>query len=108
MATTKNPEQQGSAPVPANPAGKGGTMPDIDNFSLRDMVEFSAALRQMGTGAGSMQEVAGSIVQYLYENLTDKKNGEKTCVLVRLFRTLPWGELDPGQQAFARNLLAGP
>jgi hypothetical protein len=80
-------------------------MPDIDDFTLKDMVEFSSALRRAGTGAGSMEEVAGSIVQYLYENLTDKKTGENTCVLVRLFKTHPYGDLDAHLQEFARNLM---
>jgi hypothetical protein len=80
-------------------------MPDIDDFTLKDMVGFSSALRQAGTGADSMEEVAGSIVQYLYENLTDKKTGERTCVLVRLFKTHTYGELDGDLQAFARTLI---
>ncbi len=80
-------------------------MPDIEDFTLRDMVGFSAALRRMGSGAASMEEAAGRIVRYLYENLTDKKTGEKNCVLVRLFKTHPWGELDGDLQDFAKNLL---
>jgi hypothetical protein len=80
-------------------------MPNIDNFTLKDMVEFSAALRRMGSGATSMEEVADRIVHYLYENLIDKKTGEKGCVLVRLFKTHPYGELDENLQEFARNVL---
>lgn len=81
------------------------TMANITDFSLKDMVEFSAALRQMGSGAASMEEVANSIVQYLYKNLVDKKTGEKACVLVRLFKTHPYGELDLNLQEFARNVM---
>jgi hypothetical protein len=80
-------------------------MPDIDDFSLKDMVGFSAALRRMGPGAASMEEVADGIVHYLYENLVDKKTGEKGCVLVRLFKTHPYGELDGDLQEFARNVM---
>jgi len=80
-------------------------MPDIADFTLKDMVEFSAALRRMGSGAASMEGVADKIVHYLYENLIDKKTGEKACVLVRLFKTHPYGELDNDLQEFARNAM---
>ncbi len=80
-------------------------MPNIDDFTLKDMVEFSAALRQMGSGAASMEKVADKIVHYLYETLVDKKTGEKGCVLVRFFKTHPYGELDAGLQEFARNVM---
>jgi hypothetical protein len=80
-------------------------MPNIDNFTLKDMVGFSGALRQMGSGAASMEEVADSIVHYLYENIRDKKTGENACVLVRFFKTHPYGELDPELQEFAQKIL---
>jgi hypothetical protein len=80
-------------------------MPNIADFTLKDMVDFSSALRQMGSGAASMEEVADKIVHYLYENLVDKKTGEKSCVLVRLFKTHPYGELDEDLEEFARNIL---
>jgi hypothetical protein len=80
-------------------------MPNIDDFTLKDMVEFSAALRRMGSGAASMEEVADKIVHYLYENLIDKKTGEKGCVLARLFKTHPYGELNEDLKEFARNIL---
>jgi len=80
-------------------------MPSIADFTLKDMVEFSTALRRMGSGAASMEEVADKIVHYLYENLIDKKTGEKDCVLVRLFKTHPYNELDEDLQAFARNVM---
>ena len=80
-------------------------MPNIADFTLKDMVEFSAALRRLGSGATSMEEVADKIVHYLYENLVDKKTGDKCCVLVRLFKTHPYGELDEDLQEFAQNVL---
>ncbi len=82
-------------------------MPNIDDFSLKDMVEFSAALRQTGSGASSMEEVAERIVHYLLKNLTDKKTGEKACVLVRFFKTHPYRNLNADLQDFARNMLGG-
>ena len=80
-------------------------MPDIADFTLKDMVEVSAALRSMGSGAASMEEVADKIVHYLYDHLTDKTSGENACVLVRLFKTHPYAELDDDLQAFASGIL---
>ena len=80
-------------------------MPNINDFTLKDMVEFSAAFRRMGSDAASMDVVANRIVRYLYENLVDKKTGEKGCVLVRFFKTHPYGDLDPCLQEVARSLL---
>lgn len=82
-------------------------MQDIGDFSLKDMVEFSAALRSAGSGAASMEEAADKVVHYLYDNLIDKMTGGKGCTLVRLFKTHPYGELDSGLQEFARTVLKG-
>jgi len=91
--------------IPGYPEGKKDIMSNIDDFTLKDMVEFSAAFRQIGSGAASMEEVADKIVHYLYENLVDKRTGEKGCVLVRLFKTHPYYELDEDLQEFARNAM---
>ncbi|MFA4876007.1 MAG: hypothetical protein WC586_01210 [Methanoregula sp.] len=82
-------------------------MPNIGDFTLKDMVEFSAALRSMGSGAASMEEASDKIVHYLYENLADQKTGEKNCPLVRLFKTHPYDKLDGELQEFAREVLKG-
>ncbi|MFA4825559.1 MAG: hypothetical protein WC593_10440 [Methanoregula sp.] len=80
-------------------------MPDIADFTLKDMVEVSAALRSMGSGAASMEEVADRIVHYLYDHLNDKDGGGNACVLVRLFKTHAYGELDDNLQAFASRIM---
>jgi hypothetical protein len=83
-------------------------MADIADFSLKDMVEFSAALRLMGSGATGIEEVAGRIVHYLYDHLTDGETGERACALVRFFKTHPYGELDADLQQFAAKMLHSP
>ncbi|MHB8163244.1 MAG: hypothetical protein ACYDDV_02725 [Methanoregula sp.] len=83
-------------------------MPNIDEFTLKDMVEVSVALRRMGEDAASMEEVADKIVHYLHDHLIDKKTGEKACVLVRFFKTYPYSELDAGLQEFARSVMNSP
>jgi len=94
--------------IPGYPEGKEDIMPIIDDFTLKDMVEFSAAFRRMGSGAASMEEVADTIVHYLHDHLIDKKTGEKGCVLIRLFKTHPYGELDKDLQEFAQTVLNAP
>lgn len=83
-------------------------MPNIADFTLKDMVEFSAALRRMGSDAARMEEVADRIVHYVHDHLLDKKTGEKACVLVRFFKTHPYGELDNDLQEIAKNVLKAP
>ncbi|PKL68491.1 MAG: hypothetical protein CVV30_11310 [Methanomicrobiales archaeon HGW-Methanomicrobiales-1] len=83
-------------------------MPNIDEFTLKDMVEVSAALRRMGEDAASMEEVTDKIVHYLHDHLIDKNTGDKACVLVRFFKTYPYSELDAGLQEFARTMLSSP
>jgi len=80
-------------------------MYDVRNFTLKDMVETSAALRSLGAGAASMEEVADRIVHNLYDRFADRETGKKSFVLVRFFKTHPYGELDEGLQVFARGML---
>lgn len=80
-------------------------MPDIADFTLKDMVELSAALRSKGSGATSMEETADRIVSYLYAHFTDKTCGGNACALVRLFKTHPYTELDDSLQSFASGIM---
>ena len=80
-------------------------MYDLANFSLKDMTECGRILRQMGDGAKNMEEAANKITRYLYEYLIDAKTGKNNCVLVRLFKTHPYRNLDKNLQEFAQKLL---
>ena len=71
---------------------------DLKNFELSDMTRCGAALRVAGEQTSSMQEVAEGVVRYLYEYLLDGET--RSCVLVRLFLTLPYMELDSNLRAF--------
>ncbi len=72
---------------------------DLTNFRLQDMAACGAALRQLGAGASSIEEAADRITRYLYTNLTIQPDGDPACVLVRLFKTHPYGRLAPDLQA---------
>jgi signal transduction histidine kinase len=79
-------------------------MYDLTAFNLKDMTTLGAALRQMGAGATSIEEVANKTVRYLYENLGDE-TGKPTSALVRFFITYPYEKLDAELQQHVQNLL---
>ncbi len=72
---------------------------DISKFRLQDMTACSAALRQLGAGASSIDMAADRITRYLYTTLTTGPDEDPACVLVRLFKTHPYGRLSPELQA---------
>ncbi len=80
-------------------------MYDLQNFTLRNMSECGLAIRNLGIQTHSMEEVSNKIINYLYQNLVSQNTGEKSCVLIRLFKTHPYAEL-PGQlQEYASKIL---
>ena len=83
-------------------------MYDITHFTLADMTECSGALRRLGANATSMEEVSTRIVRYLHNSFVDKETSERALVLVRLFKTHPYGELDEELQGFVRGMLEAP
>jgi two-component system NtrC family sensor kinase len=70
-------------------------MLDLTSFTLKDMANLEAALRRIGAGAESMQEVASRIVRHLHGGLVDRRSGKGSCALVRLFKTHRQGDLPP-------------
>jgi two-component system, NtrC family, sensor kinase len=80
-------------------------MHDLSKFTLKDMVECGVKLRQMGSNARSMEEVSNNILKYLYENIGDGQTQEKSCVLIRLFKTHNFHDLEPHLQEFAKKRL---
>jgi len=78
---------------------------DINHFTIREMTECGKALRTIGEGARSMEEVADRIVRYLYDNLIDGETGMRACALVRMFKTHAYEGLDAELQEFAQKML---
>lgn len=74
---------------------------DLQSFGLTDVLECSAAIRRLGEGASSMEQAAGAVVEYLYENLGDRRTGSHALALVRLYKTHRFDELEPDLQSFA-------
>jgi hypothetical protein len=86
---------------------EGPTAYDVANFTIREVTECGRALRTMGVGGSSMEEVAGRIVRYLHDTLIDGQTGERACPLVRFFKTHAYEGLDDELKAFALNMLGG-
>lgn len=80
-------------------------MYDLANFTEADASACGNALASVGAGASSMEEVANRIVQHLYDNLTDKGTGNKSCALVRFYKTHAYGQLDAELRGFAQGIL---
>jgi hypothetical protein len=77
----------------------------LEDFAFPQMVELGASLREVCMGAESMEEAAGWVVRHLYDCLISKETGQRACVLIRMFKTHSFGELDEGLRQIARSLL---
>jgi serine phosphatase RsbU (regulator of sigma subunit) len=73
----------------------------VGDFRLSDMVRASAALRVIGRGASSMEEVAGRIVDYLYDALRSEDSAAPDLALVRFYKTHPFAGLPSDIRDFA-------
>jgi len=78
---------------------------DLRDFDLDALDPAADFIRGAGRDATSGEEAAQRVVTYLYEHLVDGATGERACALVRLYKTHPYGELEPDLQEFARDLL---
>jgi len=82
-------------------------MYDITLFTPQDIAKCSLVLRQFGRNSASMEASSEKIVKYIYQHFCDSQTGENSCVLVRLFKTHPYGELEDSLQQSARRLMNG-
>jgi hypothetical protein len=82
-------------------------MYDLQHFTLSDMTRCGIELRQAGTGASSMEEVAARVVRWLHEELRVPEGEGRACALVRMFVTVPFASLERPQQEFARTVVGG-
>lgn len=78
---------------------------NFSEFTLQNMFECGLALRQMGNNSNSMEEVSNKIIRYLYNSFIDSQTQEKSCVLVRFFKTHSYQDLEKNlQQLVSKNL----
>lgn len=74
---------------------------DLTDFTVGGMLRTGIAVRQAVRGATSLEGAAGSIVGYLYDHCVEPASGERSCALVRFYKTHPFSRLEPELQAIA-------
>jgi hypothetical protein len=79
----------------------------LARFSLLEMTECSAVLRQLGEQSSSLQDAASRAVDYLFRTLGNPDTGARDCVLVRCFKTVSYNRLNPMTQQRVREQLVG-
>lgn len=82
-------------------------MYDLATFSKDDMCHCAVTLRNMDERSENIEETAGRIVRYLYDNLINQRTGEKACALIRFFKTHPYEDLSEDLQEAAKAVLKG-
>ncbi|NDJ17470.1 hypothetical protein [Myxacorys almedinensis] len=82
-------------------------MYNLATFTEEDMRRCAVKLRNLDERSESMEETAGRITRYLYENLIDQRTGKPACALVRFFKTHPYGDLGQELQEEAQAILKG-
>ncbi|MGD1938712.1 MAG: hypothetical protein ACFCA4_14340 [Cyanophyceae cyanobacterium] len=76
----------------------------FDRFSLKDMTTCGSALRRIGVGAKTMEEVASRIVGYFRHSFVHPDTGESALALARCFKTESYDGLpESALQAIAAN-----
>lgn len=77
----------------------------IESFSLQDMTDLSAEIRELGAGARTQEEVAERVVKYLYNGFALGKSGEKAFALARFFISMPFKELETPLKRYVEDRL---
>lgn len=76
---------------------------DLAAFTLGDMISLGAALRRPDADARSIEQVGRRIVETLRARLLDPRLGGPSCVLARLYRTIPFSDLNDSLKDCARK-----
>lgn len=79
-------------------------MYNFSNLSISAVIQCGIDIRSLGSNAQSMEETANALVQYFFNRFTDEQ-GEKSCVLVRFFKTHNMNQLPQRLQDFANKQL---
>jgi hypothetical protein len=77
---------------------------DVTDFTVGAMLRAGIAIRRAVRGADSLETAADVITRYLYDHCVSS-TGERSCALVRFYKTHRYGELEPALQLFAARQL---
>jgi hypothetical protein len=82
-------------------------MHPLARFSVDDLVELSRVVREIGSGAATMVEVAQRITDHLFTSFVDD-DGASACVSVRLYKTHRVSTMTPALRDLAEETAGGP
>lgn len=77
---------------------------DVTDFTVGAMLRAGIAIRRAVRGADSLETAAEVITRYLYDHCVSS-SGERSCALVRFYKTHRYGDLEPALQLFAARQL---
>ena len=77
---------------------------DVTDFTVGAMLRAGIAIRRAVRGADSLETAADVITRYLYDHCVSS-SGERSCALVRFYKTHRYGDLEPALQLFAARQL---
>jgi len=77
---------------------------NLAEFGLAEMVQLGGELRRLGARGGSMEELAQSVSDHIYESLV-QDNGHPALALVRFFKTHAYEGLPSDLQACVEGML---
>ena len=77
---------------------------DVTDFTVGAMLRAGIAIRRAVRGADSLETAAEIITRYLYDHCVSS-TGERSCALVRFYKTHRYGELEPALQLCAARRL---
>ena len=80
---------------------------DVGNFDLTSMLRCARALREAAADAASLEQSAKAITRVLYDACVDPASGERSCALVRFYKTHEFEALPTRLRAFARRQMPG-
>ena len=78
---------------------------DVSNFDLTSMLRCARAIRDAVSATSSLEESAIVITRVLYDACVDPATGERSCALVRFYKTHEFEALPSRIRAFARRQL---
>jgi hypothetical protein len=76
-------------------------MYNLEDLTLGDMAQASTRLRKLGVGARSLEDASQRVARFLFDEFGVPSSNERGSVLVRVYKTHPFGELPPNLQDFA-------
>jgi hypothetical protein len=78
---------------------------DLRDFTLTDTIRCGTELRRIVHSSTSVEAAAQAIAEHFHESMEDADTGERSCALVRCYKTHSFSSLPPDLQGFARAIL---